>query len=156
MLGIPPRFSAPDSAHTDPTTASSGSSASGLAVHYLSGSGAALSPVAASTLPPERPHTCLQSGISKQKKVTDGTIRYAHFCSTGEPSTIAEAFTDSRWKAAMDEEYDALIKNHTWHLVPSARGQNVIDCKWVCKIKRKADGTVDHYKAHLVAKGFKQ
>jgi histone deacetylase 1/2 len=76
--------------------------------------------------------------------------------STGEPSTTAEAFSDSRWKAAMDEEYDALIKNNTWHLVPSRHGQNVIDCKWVYKVKRKADGTVDRYKACLVAKGLKQ
>jgi hypothetical protein len=63
---------------------------------------------------------------------------------------------DSHWKASMDEEYDALIKNNTWHLVPSCHGQNVIDCKWVYKVKRKADGTVDRYKARLVAKGFKQ
>jgi hypothetical protein len=56
----------------------------------------------------------------------------------------------------MDEEYDALIKNKTWHLVPSDRCQNIIDCKWVYKVKRKADGSIDHYKAHLVAKGFKQ
>jgi hypothetical protein len=56
----------------------------------------------------------------------------------------------------MDEEYNALMKNGTWHLVPFASGQNVIDCKWVYKIKRKADGTVDRYKARLVAKGFKQ
>jgi hypothetical protein len=56
----------------------------------------------------------------------------------------------------MAEEYDALIKTHTWHLVPSARGQNVMDCKWVYKIKRKANGTVDHYKARLVSKCFKQ
>jgi histone deacetylase 1/2 len=94
--------------------------------------------------------------VSKPKKFTDGTVRYAYFCSTGEPSTTAEAFADSRWKAAMDEEYDALIKNNTWHLVPSTHGHHVIDCKWVYKIKRKADGTVDRYKARLVAKGFKQ
>jgi histone deacetylase 1/2 len=56
----------------------------------------------------------------------------------------------------MDEEYLALMKNKTWHLVPPARGQNIIDCKWVYKVKRKADGTVDRYKARLVAKGFKQ
>jgi hypothetical protein len=31
-------------------------------------------------------------------------------------------FTDSRWKIAMDEEYDALMKNKTWHLVPSSCG----------------------------------
>jgi hypothetical protein len=56
----------------------------------------------------------------------------------------------------MDEKYNALLKNGTWHLVPSTHGQNVIDCKWVYKMKRKADGTIDLYKARLVAKGFKQ
>jgi hypothetical protein len=116
----------------------------------------ASAPIAAPITPAEHPHRHLQSGVSKPKKFTDGTICYAYFCSTGEPSSTAEAFTDSRWKAVMDEEYSALIKNGTWHLVPSARGQNVIDCKWVYKVKRKADGTVDRYKACLVAKGFRQ
>lgn len=59
-------------------------------------------------------------------------------------------------KNAMDEEYQALMRNQTWHLVPPKKGQNVIDCKWVYKIKKRADGTIDRYKACLVAKGFKQ
>ena len=57
---------------------------------------------------------------------------------------------------AMDEEYGSLMKNKTWHLVPSQRGKNIIDCKWVYRIKRKADGSIDRYKARLVAKGFNQ
>jgi hypothetical protein len=116
------------------------------------GSGEAVSSMAVPALQLDRPRTRLQSGVSKPKQYTDGTIRYANFCSTGEPSTNAEAFSDSRWKAAMDEEYNALISNQTWHLVPPTRGQHVIDCKWVYKIKRKADGTIDRYKARLVAK----
>jgi hypothetical protein len=60
------------------------------------------------------------------------------------------------WKKAMDVEYMALMKNKTWHLVPPEQGRNIIDCKWVYKVKRKADGSIDRYKAHLVAKGFKQ
>ena len=47
-------------------------------------------------------------------------------------------------------------KNKTWHLVPPHQGSNVIDCKWVYKVKKKADGSIDRYKACLVAKGFKQ
>lgn len=56
----------------------------------------------------------------------------------------------------MDEEYDALVRNKTWRLVPAKQGRNLIDCKWVYKIKRKANGEIDSYKARLVAKGFKR
>jgi hypothetical protein len=50
----------------------------------------------------------------------------------------------------------ALLKNGTWHLVPAKPGMNLIDCKWVFKIKRKVDGSIDRYKGRLVAKGYKQ
>jgi histone deacetylase 1/2 len=56
----------------------------------------------------------------------------------------------------MDLEYNALMKNNTWHLVPPKKGSNIIDSKWGFKIKYKADGSVDKYKARLVAKGYKQ
>jgi hypothetical protein len=143
------------SAVSPPDLFASGSDATS-SLGSLPGSDAAVYLVAAPSLQLERPRTRLQSGVSKPKQFTDGTIRYANFCSTGEPSNITEALSDSRWKAAMDEEYHALITNQTWHLIPSTHGQNVIDCKWVYKVKRKADGTVDRYKACLVAKGFKQ
>jgi hypothetical protein len=57
----------------------------------------------------------------------------------------------------MNSEYQALMNNKTWRLVPSPpKGTNVIGCKWVYKIKHKSDGTIDRYKARLVAKEFKQ
>ena len=56
----------------------------------------------------------------------------------------------------MNTEYDALLKNKTWHLVPAPRGKNVIGSKWVFKVKRKADGSIDRYKARLVALGYRQ
>ncbi|RVX07246.1 Retrovirus-related Pol polyprotein from transposon RE1 [Vitis vinifera] len=40
----------------------------------------------------------------------------------------------------------------TWHLVPSPAHGKVIGCKWVYKLKLKADGSIDRYKACLVAK----
>jgi histone deacetylase 1/2 len=103
-----------------------------------------------------RPHTRLQSGIRKPKQFTDGTIKYGLLAANGEPNTLDEALTNTNWKHAMDVEFSALQKNQTWRLVPSVPGRNVIDCKWVYKIKRCADGTIDRYKAWLVAKGFKQ
>jgi hypothetical protein len=60
------------------------------------GSSMVSSLVATPAIPLDRPHTRLQSGVSKPKKFTDGTIRYAYFSSTDDPSSTAEAFKDSR------------------------------------------------------------
>lgn len=75
---------------------------------------------------------------------------------TGEPEGLSEALADENWRPAMNAEFDALVKNNTWHLVPKEGVKNVIDCKWVYKIRTKTDDTLDRYKARLVAKGFKQ
>jgi hypothetical protein len=56
----------------------------------------------------------------------------------------------------MNTKFSALLKNGAWHLVSPGRAQNIIDCKWVDKVKIKADGSIDRYKAQLVAKEFKQ
>jgi len=107
--------------------------------------------------PPSCPITRAQHGIRQPKWYTDGTVRWGMSATvTEEPSTISEALQSSRWKAAMDAEYNALMNNKTWQLVPPPAGKNIIDCKWVYKVKRKADGSVDRYKARLVAKGFRQ
>jgi hypothetical protein len=56
----------------------------------------------------------------------------------------------------MEEEHDALPQNKTWHLVSPSSNKNIIDCKWIYRVKKRADGTIDRYKARLVVKGFKQ
>ncbi|XP_019150523.1 PREDICTED: uncharacterized protein LOC109147316 [Ipomoea nil] len=56
----------------------------------------------------------------------------------------------------MDQEFNALMHNNTWQLIPASPNMNIIGCKWVFRTKRKADGTVERYKARLVAKGFNQ
>ena len=33
---------------------------------------------------------------------------------------------------------------------------NLVGCKWIFKLKYKSDGSVDRYKARLMAKGFYQ
>jgi hypothetical protein len=56
----------------------------------------------------------------------------------------------------MNSEFDALLKNHIWRLVPASKAKNLVGCKWVFRIKRKTDGSIDRYKARLVTKGFHQ
>ncbi|XP_019190809.1 PREDICTED: uncharacterized protein LOC109185285 [Ipomoea nil] len=72
-----------------------------------------------------------------------------------EPRTVRQALSDVRWKEAMCAEYQALMQNGTWELVPR-NGRVPMSCKWVFRVKRKADGIVDRFKARFVAKGFLQ
>jgi len=56
----------------------------------------------------------------------------------------------------MRSEIAALHANSNWSLVPFDPSMNVVGCRWVYKIKRRADGAIDRYKACLVARGFTQ
>ena len=56
----------------------------------------------------------------------------------------------------MQLEYEALMKNHTWDLVPLPPNKKAIGCKWVFRVKENAYGSINKFKARLVAKGFNQ
>ncbi len=76
-----------------------------------------------------------------------------------EPQTVEKALNGEdakKWEIAMQEEYDSLIVNNIWSLVPHPKGKKPIFCKWMFKIKHGVDGEVERYKAKLVAKGFTQ
>ena len=73
-----------------------------------------------------------------------------------EPKSVKQALESSEWFAVMQEEYNALTKNKTWDLVSLLAGRQAIGCKWVFRIKENADGSINRYKAGLIAKGFHQ
>lgn len=76
-----------------------------------------------------------------------------------EPRSYEQAIESSdhkQWEKAMDEEYDSLLRNHTWELVKPPSDQKVIDNRWVFKLKQNPDGSIDRYKARLVVRGFTQ
>jgi hypothetical protein len=72
------------------------------------------------------------------------------------PTFVHAALADPSWRCAMKEEYDALISNNTWDLVPHPVGSNIITVKWIFKHKFNFDNTLERYKARWVLRGFTQ
>ena len=60
------------------------------------------------------------------------------------------------WKEDMVDEMESLYKNEAWDLVELVAGRKPIGSKCVFKKKTNAEGKVEKYKAHLVAKGYSQ
>lgn len=73
-----------------------------------------------------------------------------------EPTTYRQASKDSKWVEAMQNEIDALELNNTWILSELPQNKTLVDCKWVYKVKFRSDGSVERYKARLVARCFTQ
>jgi hypothetical protein len=76
------------------------------------------------------------------------------------PQAYQQAINDpkygNRWKAAVLEEIISLMENGTWEEVLRPKDANMVDSKWVFTIKTKPDGTIERFKARLVARGFTQ
>lgn len=77
-----------------------------------------------------------------------------------EPATdkidFKTAQAHSLWSKAMTEEFDSLMKMHTWDLVELPPGRRPISSKWTYKVKPTARPTHARLKARLVARGLEQ
>jgi histone deacetylase 1/2 len=71
-------------------------------------------------------------------------------------TTVREALRDPDWRQAMQDEYDALLGNGTWTLVPRPQGVNVITGKWLWKHKLHPDGSLERRNARWVVRGNTQ
>jgi hypothetical protein len=73
-----------------------------------------------------------------------------------EPSTFGEASGRQVWRDAMMEEYNSIMKNDVWEVVPRPEGKSVVTSRWLYKLKHAGDGSIEKYKARFVARGFSQ
>ncbi|GJV00189.1 ribonuclease H-like domain-containing protein [Tanacetum coccineum] len=72
------------------------------------------------------------------------------------PKSPFIALKDPNWCNAMYDEYNALVKNGTWIIVPRPSDVNLVRSMWLFNHKFHADGTLSRYKARLVANGSNQ
>ena len=61
-----------------------------------------------------------------------------------------------QWKKAIWDEYEFLIKNHTWDLVRRLKERRIITNKWALKHKKNEIARIVRLKIRLVARGFNQ
>lgn len=73
-----------------------------------------------------------------------------------EPRDFYEAKKKKEWITACEDELCSIEKTHTWDLVDPPEGAKSIGLKWVFKLKRNSDGSINKHKARLVAKGYVQ
>jgi hypothetical protein len=70
------------------------------------------------------------------------------------PSTFEEVVGRQVWRDAMMEEYNSIMKNDVWEIVPRHEGKSVVTSRLLYKLKYVADGSIEKYKARFVAQGF--
>uniref|UniRef100_A0A2N9ILA5 Uncharacterized protein n=1 Tax=Fagus sylvatica TaxID=28930 RepID=A0A2N9ILA5_FAGSY len=115
-------------------------------------------PIITETSPPTtNPHpmvTRSQAGISKPNPKYALNVTYDP--TLLEPTCYTQAAKYEEWRKAMGVEFNALQQSGTWSLVPPTSDMNILPNKWVFKIKKRSDGTIERYKARLVANGYHQ
>ena len=73
-----------------------------------------------------------------------------------EPGTFEEVVKHQVWKDVMNEEYESIMRNDVWDVVPRLKEKSVVTSKWLYKIKHGADGSAENFKPRFVARGFSQ
>ncbi|GAU51637.1 hypothetical protein TSUD_241870 [Trifolium subterraneum] len=100
-----------------------------------------------------RPVTRNQHSIYKPNpKYTSNQAHYTTITRSPLPRNPLAALRDPNWKLAMDDEFNALVKNKTWDLVPRPPDVNVIRSMWIFTHKEKSDGSFERHKAREMGK----
>lgn len=93
----------------------------------------------------------------RQRQSPDQFTRYMALmskCIMTDPSSFEEAVEDPAWVDAMVEEYDSIVRNSAWEIVPRPEGKSVVGSRWIDQVKQAADESVEKYKARFFAQGF--
>jgi hypothetical protein len=71
-----------------------------------------------------------------------------------EPRTYLQAAKHPCWLDAMQAEFNALLSNHTWNLVPRPLHQKVVLNKWIFKLKQRLTALLTGTKLALLLRAL--
>ena len=86
----------------------------------------------------------------------EGDVEISVPIPTSYEAAINDKVYGQKWRTAIQEELKTLEINGTWREEVLPSGTNLVSTKWVFLVKIKSDGTLDRFKARLVARGFSQ
>ena len=95
----------------------------------------------------------------RQRKKPKPFSRYMALMSDlieNEPTCFVEYIQKKEWVDSMKEEYQSIIKNDVWEIVPKPKNKDVVSSKWIYKIKHVVDKSIEKHKERFVAHGFSQ
>src|SRR5258708_21455479 len=103
------------------------------------------------------PHYSVSSYGSRKRTTEHATV--AQDVTTSDPRTYAQAMAcpdAAEWELACDDERRAFERMGVYEVGPHPKGRKVVGSRWVFRIKRGPDGTIQKYKARVIAQGFTQ
>jgi hypothetical protein len=99
--------------------------------------------------------TCISSWYIPREQETLEIFMLCHNCEPNhyfEPSCYEEATSHPVWRDVMMEEYQSIMKNDVWDIVPIPEEKFVVTSKWIYKIKHIVDGSIERHKMRFVAR----
>jgi len=93
----------------------------------------------------------------KQRRSSDRYTRYMALmsgCVDTDLSSFEEAVQQLVWVDARVEEYDFIVRNSFWDVVPRQEDKLVVSSQCLYKVKKFAYGSVEKHNARFVARGF--
>lgn len=93
---------------------------------------------------------------NKYKTYTEATLTNHNEHQHHRTTSVSQDMELPQWPETITLEFEALLRNKMWHLVPPHPSQKLVGCKWIFKTKFTPMGTLEWHKAKLVSKGFHQ
>jgi hypothetical protein len=106
-----------------------------------------------------QPRRSKRGNLPRRRFEIEGEAYMIALYNDDEPRTFQEARSSSvkdEWIKAVNDKIESMKTNQVCDLVNLPPRRKTIGNKWVPKVKRKANGSIERYKAHLLAKGYTQ